>query len=73
MGYNFNNVGDAMIMMFDELKNDPKSKALIKRMDSATGDAELKKGLQEGVKRLRELDKNALADDIEKKTKGFAF
>jgi hypothetical protein len=70
---NFDSIGTAMGLLFDELKNDKKSKALIKKMDEAEGDDELKKGLVEGVKRLRELGKNTLADEIVSKTKGFAF
>lgn len=67
------NIGSAMMMIFDELKNDKPSKALIKKIDSATSDDQIKSGIVAGVKRLRELGKNTLADDIEKKTKGFAF
>lgn len=70
---NMDNIGSAMMMIFDELKNDKLSKSLIKRIDNASSDAQIKKGIVDGVKRLRELGKNALADDIEKKTKGFAF
>lgn len=64
-------IGSAMMMIFDELKNDKKSKALIKKIDSAQNDDELKSGVKEGVKRLRELGKDALADDIETKVKGW--
>lgn len=67
------NIGSALMMIYDELKNDKPSKSLIKKIDTATSDAAIKSGIVAGVKRLRELDKNALADDIEKKTKGFAF
>jgi hypothetical protein len=70
---NFDAIGEAMGLLFDELKNDKPSKKLIKQMDEATSDEELKKGLVAGVKRVRELGKNTLADQIEKKTKGFAF
>lgn len=70
---NFDNIGSALMLIYDELKTDAKSKSLVKKIDSAESDAQIKKGLQDGVKRLRELGKNALADDIEKKTKGFAF
>lgn len=70
---NFDNIGSAMMMIYDELKNDKESKKLIKQIDSATSDAQIKKGLIAGVNRLRELDKNSIADDIVKKTKGFAF
>lgn len=69
----FDNIGSAMMMLFDELKDDAQSKDLIQEIDEAEDDAQIKSGLRKGVKRLRELDKNALADDIEKKTKGFAF
>lgn len=67
------NIGSAMMMIFDELKNDKPSKALIKKIDSATSDDQIKSGIVAGVKRLRELGKNTLADDIEKKTKDFGF
>lgn len=67
------NIGSAMMMIYDELKKDKASKSLIKMIDKATSDEQIKEGIKAGVKRLRELDKNAIADDIEKKTKGFAF
>lgn len=69
----FEDIGSAMTILFDELKNDKQSKKLIKQIDRATSDADIKKGIVAGVKRLRELGKNSLADDLEKKTKGFAF
>ncbi len=69
----FENIGSALMMIYDELKNDKQSKPLIKKIDTASSDKQIKDGLVAGVKRLRELDKNALADDIENKTKGFAF
>jgi hypothetical protein len=64
----FDNIGSAMMMIFDELKDDAQSAKLIKEIDSAEDDAQIKKGIKAAVKRLRELGKNALADDIEKKT-----
>lgn len=67
----FDNIGSAMMILFDELKDDKKSEKLIEEMDEADSDAVLKKGMKAGIKRLRELGKNALADDLEKKTKGF--
>lgn len=70
---NFDNIGTAMGLIFDELSKDKKSKALIKQIDEATDDAAIKKGIVAGVKRLRELGKNTLADEVEKKIKGFAF
>lgn len=67
----FENIGSAMGILFDELKNDKQSKKLIKQIDQAASDDDIKKGIVPGVKRLRELGKNSLADDLEKKTKGF--
>lgn len=67
------NIGSALLMIYDELKNDKASKSLINKIDRATNDKQIKDGIVAGVKRLRELDKNALANDIEEKTKGFAF
>jgi hypothetical protein len=69
----FDNIGTAMGLIFDELSKDKKSKVLIKQMDEATDDTAIKKGIVAAVARLRELGKNTLADDIVKKTKGFAF
>lgn len=70
---NTENIGSAMMMIYDELKNDKQSKNLIKQIDEAGDDDAIKNGIKKAVKRLRELGKNALADDVEKKTKGFAF
>ena len=70
---NFENIGSAVMMIYDELKNDKASKKLIKKIDAAKSDDQIKEGLREGVKRIRELGKTTLADDIEAKTKGFAF
>jgi hypothetical protein len=68
---NFDNISSAMMLIFDELKNDPASKKLIKQIDEAEGDPDLKKGMQAGIKRLKELDKHTLAADIEAKLKGW--
>lgn len=68
---NFENISSAMMMVYDELKNDKPSKALIKKIDTAKSDNQLRDGIRVAIKRLRELDKNALADDIEKKIKGW--
>lgn len=69
----FDSIATAMMLIYDELKNDKASKSLIKKMDSATNDQQIKDGMIACVKRIRELGKYALADDIEMKTKGFAF
>jgi hypothetical protein len=68
---NFDNISSAMMMVFDELKDDPKSKKLIKKIDTADGDAKLKAGIKEGIARIRELGKSSIADDIEMKIKGW--
>lgn len=68
---NFDNISKAMMMVFDELNTDPQSKKLIKKIDGATGDAQLKKGIKEGIARIRELGKNSIADVIEAKIKGW--
>lgn len=70
---NNENISKAMMMLFDELRDDDKSQELIQDIDEADNDDQIKKGLRAGVVRLRELGKSALADEIEKKTKGFAF
>lgn len=70
---NFDNISSAMMLIYDELSKDKKSKSLIKQIDAATDDSEIKKGIVAGVGRLRKLGKNSLADEVEKKTKGFAF
>lgn len=70
---NFDSIGQAMLIIYDELKNDKQSKALIKKIDTAKNDDTLKAGIKEAVKRLIELDKPAIANIIEQKTKGFAF
>lgn len=68
---NFENISSAMMMLFDELKDDKASKKIIKKIDTAKSDEKLKEGFSEGIKRLRELDKNALANDLENKIKGW--
>lgn len=69
----YDSIGKAMMIVFDELKNDKQSKAIIKQIDEATTDEKVKDGFRKAVKRLREMGKNALADDVQEKTKGYAF
>lgn len=70
---NIENISKALMMVFDELKDDENSQEIIQDIDEADNDDQIKKGLRNGVSRLRELGKTALADDVENKTKGFAF
>jgi len=68
---NFDNIGSAMDILFDELKDDKQSEKIIEQIDTATSDAALKKGMTAGIARLRELGKHTLAHDLEKKIKGW--
>lgn len=68
-----NTIGTTMLLIYDELKNDKKSKKLIDQIDRAQKDEDVKKGIVAAVARLRELGKTTLADEIVKNTKGFAF
>lgn len=70
---NTENISSACLMIYDELKNDKPSKSLINKIDKAKNDEQIKAGIVAGVKRIRELGKITLANEIEKKTKGFAF
>lgn len=63
---NFNNVGEAILMTFDELQNDEKSSEIIDLIDG-DNDAEIKRGLMQGIVRLRELGKDDVANQIEEK------
>lgn len=66
-------ISKACLLIFDELVNDEQSQDLIEKIDGATSDGEIKEGIRLGVKRLKELGKTTLAEQIENDTKGFAF
>lgn len=68
---NMDAIGSAILMIYDELKNDKASKAIIRNLDKADSDSAIKYNLKKGIHRLRELDKNNIADDLESKLKGF--
>lgn len=68
---NMEAIGSAILIIYDELKNDKPSKQIIKKLDTADSDAVIKDNLKKGIKRLRELDKNNIANDLESKLKGF--
>jgi hypothetical protein len=68
---NMDAIGSAILIIYDELKNDKPSKTIIKKLDTADSDAVIKDSLKKGIKRLRELDKNNIANDLESKLKGF--
>jgi len=70
---NVDKIGSALLKIYDELKDDPASKDIIILIDEGQSDEKIKEGIVAGVKRLRELEKNDIAEEIVKKTKGFAF
>lgn len=68
---NFDAISSVMGILFDELKDDKAFKAIIKKIDTASDDMQLKAGMKQGIARLRELGKHTLADDLDKKLKGW--
>ena len=70
---NVENISSACLLMWDALQEDKQSKSLLSKMDKAKNDTQIIDGLKKGVGRLRELGKDNIANEIEKKTKGFAF
>jgi hypothetical protein len=68
---NFDNVGQAILKAFDELNQDEQSSEIIDLIDGGENDAEIKKGLNQAIVRLRELGKEDAAKDIEEKIKGW--
>lgn len=73
--YNFEEVSKACLMIADELMSDKskEAKKIVDKIDSATKDAEIKAGIIAAVKYLEKIKKFHIADDIRKKTTGFAF
>jgi hypothetical protein len=63
---------DACLLIYDTLKNDKESASIIEMIDGVEGDHEIKKGIQDAVKRL-EVVNPAVAREIKVKTRGFAF
>jgi len=69
---NFNNVSDAIMLVFDTLKDDPESVEIIELIDTAEGDEAIKDGLRKAVKRL-DVVNLAVSKTVQEKAKGFAF
>jgi len=67
------NIGQAITMIYDELKSDSMSTQIIIDIDESDEDDIVKNGIRNAVRRLRELNKGELADKIERLTKGYAF
>jgi ribosomal protein L7Ae-like RNA K-turn-binding protein len=50
-----------------------KAQAIVNKIDNATGDDAIKAGIKEAVEYLESKKKHQIANEIKKKTKGFAF
>lgn len=70
--FSFDKVQDAILLVFDTLKDDPESKGIIEQLDTAQEDAQLKDGLKKAVERLNVVNP-AVAKEVKDKAKGFAF
>jgi len=68
---NFDNVGQAIMKAFDELEQDEQSGKILDLIDRGESDAEIKKGLNQAIMRLRELNKQDAAKEIEGKIKNW--
>lgn len=62
---NFENTGKAILLVFDELKDDEQSTSIIDAIDGGETDAEIAEGLRNGVARLKELGKDSIAKEVE--------
>ena len=69
---NFNNVSEAIMLVFDTLRYDPESAEIIELIDTAEGDGAIKDSLRKAVKRL-DVVNPAVSKTVQEKTKGFAF
>lgn len=68
----FDSISQACLLVYDILKDDKDSEAIIELMDTADGDAAIKEGLQKAVARL-DIVNPAVARMVREKAKGFAF
>jgi hypothetical protein len=64
-------ISKASLKIYDELKKDSKSKGIINQIDEGQTDLQLTAAIKKGVKRLRELGKNDVADEIESMHENF--
>jgi hypothetical protein len=69
----YRKVSDAVMELYEELREDSKSSEMIKAVDRNPKDYVLKDFLTRGVARLREMGKNKVADAIVDKSREFAF
>ena len=67
---NFDDVSDAMMLIYDTLRDDEESESLIEKIDEAESDNEIIEGIKEAIDRLRIVNP-AVAKEVEKKTKSF--
>lgn len=68
---NFDNIGQAMLIVFEQLQNDEKSFDIIEQIDCAENDGELRKGFTMAITRLQELGRYSLVETLLEKTKGW--
>lgn len=69
---NFDDISDALLLIYDILKDDEESKEIIKLIDECENDNDVKKGVRLAVERLNVVDPS-VAKEVKIKTKGFAF
>lgn len=69
----YRKVSDAVLDLYEGLKDDPQSKEIIKLIDQNPKDHVLKSCLTRGVARLKEIGKGSLAEEIIQNSKEFAF
>ena len=68
----FNSITKACLLAFDALRNDPESAVIVKFLDEAEGDEELKWALRKAILRL-DVVNPAAATQVRELAKGFAF
>ena len=65
----FNTVGELMMVVYDELKDDNNSKDIINELDCADNDKTIRENFNKAVMRLREIGKDDVANLIEQRLK----
>jgi len=65
----FNTVGELMMVVYDELKDDANSKEIISELDCAEDDKTIRENFNKAVMRLREIGKDDVANLIEQRLK----
>jgi hypothetical protein len=66
-------ISSACLIIYDELKDDKSAREIIAKIDEAEGDDDIKEGIRLAVTKIEQNGKITLANEIRKKTAGFAF